>query len=639
MIPILYESTENSFTTNGLGRLADAIECTVTEERNGGYELYMQYPVKGVHFGDISLDRFIYATHDDTKVPQAFRIYKISKPLNGVVSVYAEHISYELNKTIVMPFSAASCAGALVGIEQNVAGAFNYTLWTDKSVVASFKVTAPQSVRATLGGQSDSILDTFGAGEFEWDMRTVKLYTSRGTDAGVVLRYGKNITDITADTDMTNTYTAIVPYWTNGEEMVTLPEKILYAETQYSVTMAKSVDLSNEFEDKPSVSALRAKAQEYLTSNQGWIIKQNVKVDFVQLWQTEEYADYAPLQRVRLCDTVTVVYEPLNVETTAKVVKTVYNTLLDRYDQIEIGEASETISDAVKDVTNEATKGLPTKNFLQESIERATELITGGLGGYVQFVYNADGEPEELVILDEPNIEDAVNVWRWNKNGLGFSSTGYDGEYRLAMTYDGHIVADFVDTGFLSANRIRAGILTALSGKTQIDVDAGIETIWKIQFLSSNGTLGGHYPLTIASGKIQFNGWNTSTGEYNDTMSIEDGLVKLFNDSAFNISFYPRDGGGGDARWASIGMVPSQLTLNGNVTVRLNQSGNQVFRVLNEDNGAGFFFDTSDDSLNIVDENNNSYKGKSGTYWTMNSSGQPAALIFLNGYLIGDSGF
>lgn len=473
MIPILYGSTERNFTTNGLGRLADAVECTVTEERNGAYELFMRYPTSGARYGDLALDRLIYATPAEGKNPQAFRIYKITKPLNGIVSVYAEHISYLLNKVIVSPFTAGSCAAALAGLEKNAIGTMDFTMWTDKSVTAKFTVEQPQSVRASLAGQEGSILDVYGTGEYEFDMFTVKLYLHRGTDSGVTLRYGKNITDITADTDMSNTYTAIIPFWKNDETVVMLPEKILYSDTQYANTLAKAVDFSSEWQDEPTEAQLRARAESYLSNNQGWEIKQNIKVDFVQLWQTEEYADYAPLQRVNLCDTVTVVYDPLGVTATAKVVKTVYNVLLDRYDEMEIGEAGATMSGAVAEVVDNTTANLPTKSFLAQSVARATSLITGGLGGYVKFNLNADGEPEEIVIMDTPDVNTAVNVWRWNKNGLGYSSTGYNGTYTLAITADGHIVADFVDTGYLSANRIRAGILTALSGFVQFDLDTG----------------------------------------------------------------------------------------------------------------------------------------------------------------------
>lgn len=465
MIPILYEATERSFTTNGLGRLSDAVECTITEERNGEYELFMKYPTNGAHYADLSLDRLIYAAPGEGRSNQAFRIYRVSKPLNGVVSVYAEHISYLLNKEIVEPFTASSVAQVMALMDTKIIGGTEFEFWTDKTVSASFKVEAPQSVRACLGGTQGSILDVYGTGEYEFDMFNVKLYLHRGQDSGAALRYGKNITDITADTDMSNVYTAIIPFWKNQDTVKLLPEKILYASTQYSNTLAKAVDFSSDFEDEPTDAQLRAKGQAYLTQNAGWVIKQNIKVDFIQLWQTSEYANYAPLQRVKLCDTVTVIYEPLDVTATAKVVKTVYNVLLDRYDSMEIGEASSNMNGAVAEVAGTVTENLPDVSMMEKAITHATDLITGGLGGYVVMKPNADGQPEEILILDNPDIDLAINVLRINRNGIGFSSNGYEGPFTSAWTLDGHFVADFITTGTLNANVIRAGILADAAGK------------------------------------------------------------------------------------------------------------------------------------------------------------------------------
>lgn len=504
MMPILYESNERSFTTNGLGRLSDAVECTVTEEEDSVFELYMRYPISGAHYGDLAVDRWIYAPHDDTKKRQPFRIYKISKPLNGVVSVYAEHAKYLLNKTIVAPFSAGSCAAALTGLGANAIGGTEFTFWTDKSIAAKFDVDQPQSIGALLAGQSGSILDVYGKGDYEWDHFTVKLYLNRGSDRNVTLRYGKNITDITADADMSNTYTAIIPFWKNDEKTVMLPERILYADTQYSTTLAKAVDFSSEWEEEPSEEKLRARAQKYLSDNEGWEIKQNIKVSFVQLYQTEEYAEYAPLQRVSLCDTVTVIYSPLDVSAKAKVVKTAYNVLLERYDEIEIGTASASVNTAVSDVVKESTKDLASVSFLEKSIARATSLITGGLGGYVKFTLNADGEPEEILIMDTPDVSTAVNVWRWNKNGLGYSSTGYDGPYRLAITADGHIVADFIDTGTLTANIIKAGVLQDLDSVTAFNLETGELTTAAIYFWAYSTAIGRYIDFVVNSTGLHF---------------------------------------------------------------------------------------------------------------------------------------
>lgn len=80
---------------------------------------------------------------------------------------------------------------------------------------------------------------------------------------------------------------------------------------------------------------------------------------------------------------------------------------------------------------------------LQKEIKHATETITGATGGYLRINFGDDGKTAELLIMDQPNAEDAVNVWRFNKNGLGHSHNGYNGPFDdVALTADGHIVAD-----------------------------------------------------------------------------------------------------------------------------------------------------------------------------------------------------
>ena len=151
MKPILYPVSETQFRNNGLGRLSDAVKCLVTEERNGQYELELQYPITGIHYTDIVEERIIAARHDDSDDIQPFRIYKITRPMNGIVTVNARHISYQLSKVVVMPFTAGSCQGALAGLVRNSVGDCPFNIWTDKLVNADFSVEQPSSFSALLG--------------------------------------------------------------------------------------------------------------------------------------------------------------------------------------------------------------------------------------------------------------------------------------------------------------------------------------------------------------------------------------------------------------------------------------------------------------------------------------------------------
>lgn len=464
MIPILYEKNETAFSSNGLGRLADALSCVVTEEINGVYELAMQYPISGVHYVDIVESRIILAVPFDGGQAQPFMIYKISRPINGIVTINAQHISYILSGVVVTPFTATTPQQALSLLKQKSVGDNPFNFTSDVTSSGSMTVENPTAARSVLAGQSGSILDTWKTGEYEFNRFDVAFRSRRGSDNGVTLRYGKNITDLTSALDMTNVYTGIVPYSGNGEERIMLPEVAVYSSHagDYPYKILKPVDFTNDFtEAPPTVEQLRAAAQSYVTSNAGWKLKNTIKVSFVALWDTEEYKSVAALQRVQMGDSVSVIYDALGVNFTTRVVKTEYDVLLERYDRITLGENNFTLRGAISEQTTAVEQSVT--SHMQRAIERATKLIQGGLGGHVVMMTNANGEPEEILIMDTDDIATARNVIRMNLAGIGFSQNGYNGTYRTAWTIDGHFVADFIDSGTLDADKVNVIHLDASS--------------------------------------------------------------------------------------------------------------------------------------------------------------------------------
>ena len=486
MIPILYEGTETNFTNNGLGRLADAISCIVVEERNATYELEMQYPVTGIHFAELAEGRIILARPFDGGTKQPFTIYSITKPLNGIVTVKAQHISYILSGIVVMPFTATSCIQALTNVGTYSSTTNPFTFSTDKQVNANFKLEKPTAARAILGGSSGSILDVYGKGDYEFDRFSVILHTNRGADNGVTLRYGKNITDLKAVMDMSNVYTGIVPYWSDSEgHTVTLTEKVVLSEhvNDFPYKIIKPVDFSDKWENAPSESELRTAAQSYVTNNEGWVLKNNINVSFVALWNTEEYQHIAVLERVKMCDTVHIEIPKMGINIASKVIKTDYDVLQERYNSITLGSTYYSLSSIVTDLSNEIKKAEEDqKSFIDKAVEHATELITGGLGGHVVFNLNADGEPQEILIMDTDDINTAVDVIRMNRNGIGFSSSGYNGPFTTAWTIDGAFNANFITAGTMQANRVRTGLLTDETGDNYWNLSTG-------QFKLSSSTL------------------------------------------------------------------------------------------------------------------------------------------------------
>lgn len=456
MIPVLYEPTATSFDTNGLGSLADAIECIVEEERNGAYTLTLTYPVDGLHYEDITLSSLIKVFCGEGRGEQVFRVYKITRPMSGRVSIMAQHISYQLSMIPTMPFSASSANAALAGLKSNAAEACPFTFWTDKSTVANYTQTLPESIRSRLGGVQGSILDVYG-GEFEFDNYTVRLWANRGTDRGVTLRYGKNVVDLTQEQNIENTITGVVPYWSNDAATVTLPEKVVSAPSASSYPFPRTIplDCSPAFEEQPTVADLRAYAQTYVAQTGIGVPKVAINVSFVNLRDTEEYADVAALERVELCDYVTVIYDKLGVDTRAQVVKTSWDVLAERYKSIDIGDVRTSLAQTIATTVTEADEAV-TPSALQSAVQKATDLITGVTGGYIKFNRNANGQPYEMLIMDEATEEESTNIWRYNSAGWGFSHDG-GANYTTAATIDGGIIADSIVAGTLTGLEIDNG--------------------------------------------------------------------------------------------------------------------------------------------------------------------------------------
>lgn len=540
MIPILYNSNETDFSGGGVGFLSDCTRCVVTEERNGVYECEFSYPMDGRHYSEIEPDMIIKVKPNEMSDPQLFRIYRASKPINGIVSFYCQHISYDLNVNVVDPFTLSS-ATALTALQGILSHCYYQHSFTAQSTLSfskthDLKVDKPKPARMCLGGSEGSVLDLFG-GEYEFDNFNIKLHAARGQDTGVTILYGKNLTDITSDVNISSAYTAVYPYAidTDRDGLYTLTEKVIETgNTNFSEPRVLSLDLTEKFnlpDEEITETKLRNLANSYITNNHISDVKQNIEISFVQLWQTPEYKDIALLQRVGLCDTVTVRYSKLGVSVKAKVIKTVYNALTEKYEKIELGKAKSNFGMTLKQSFEQIEKEvIRNKSAMQKAIENATKLITGQDGGYVVMNATADGHPYEILIMNTDDIQTATKLWRWNLGGLGYSSTGYNGQYGIAVTMDGAIVADYITTGTLNAGLIKTGIIEDEQHTNYWNMNTGEfklsdGTTDAVKF--ENGTLtinagfittGSLNAARITAGILQdkngTNHWNLDTGEF-----------------------------------------------------------------------------------------------------------------------------
>lgn len=457
MIP--YLSATGNLDDYGLGKLTDCLDCKVTEEARGVYELEMSYPATGVHAADIDVERFIVAKPNYTDSPQIFKIYRISKAINGVFLINAEHISYALNGYVVLPGTAMTALDASALLSEGTP----FSITTDKSVSALFKVNVPSSVRSWFYGREGSLVDVFGTAEFHFDNYNITWNLHKGQNRGVSIRYGKNLTSLSKDRDSSNLVSAVVPYWTSTDGDVVVGGEV---STGIPGVRQFAYDCSSFFETAPTEAQLRTRAESYIATTILTEAKENITLDFIQIGQLKD--------RVDLYDIVNIHYEALGVNATAKCIRTKWDVLTDRYVEITLGEPSLSIADTIlqveKTANDAANKSI---TMMQEAIDHATQLITGNLGGHVVIHdSNGDGEPDEILVMDTDDINTATRVWRWNTAGLGYSSTGYSGTYGLAMTMDGQIVADFIKTGELDGALIKADSVQAESISTSFLTDA-----------------------------------------------------------------------------------------------------------------------------------------------------------------------
>lgn len=347
MIPILYEKTETSFLSNGLGRLRDCISCIVTEERNGVFECDFEYPISGVHYELIQLGRIVGVTHDDTGDIQPFDIVSYSRPINGVVTFHAVHISYRQSYLTVTGSNINSLADAFTLLESaEPSNPFSYTTDKTSSGYLAAADGIPRTVRSMLGGVEGSILDAYG-GEYKFDKFNVELLSARGQIRDFTIRYGVNMLDYNEEGDASETYSSVIPYWTDGTTTIIGDRQDGDNVTVSGRNECVPLDVSDKFESAPTKAQVEAAGLAALNGKNTTLPTQNIKVSFVRLQDMGEFAEYENLLQCELCDTIKVVFPGYNTSGNFKIVKTVWNALTNRFDEMELGTLSTTLAEAL----------------------------------------------------------------------------------------------------------------------------------------------------------------------------------------------------------------------------------------------------------------------------------------------------
>lgn len=538
MFPVLYDSVSIGVVPNhyGIGVLTDSISCEVVEERNGSYELKLKYPSSGKYANQLVPRAILKVKPNYTDDPQLFRIYKVGKAIGSSFTINARHISYDLSGFPITSGSATNIGDALRLLQAKANG---FSITTDKSLNANFKVSEPSSVRSWFGGKAGSILDLYGPGEWKYDNFSATFLSARGVDRGVTIRYGKNLTKMENTDDSSNLVTGIMAFWKSADDNpTTILSNTISTGVTLDVVAVQVLDASDVYENEPTVAQLDAYVNNYIQNHLVASVKKNIKFDFAQISRLLK-------DRVDLCDTIHIIYEDYNINMTAKCISTTWDVLNERYTEIEVGEPKTNIADTIVGINKSLTEQL-TENQVVSAIQRATDLITGNSGGYVVLHdSNDDGYPDELLIMNTGDISTATKVWRWNLSGLGYSKNGYDGTFGLAMTMDGAIVADYIKTGNLvfggSGNtdgkleiRDAQGNLICRFDKTGADVKGNIVA----KSFDADAGDGNSYEVLTGDTTISMLGRLSGIIGYNSADEVMTGLTHRYTRTAANNYHY-----------------------------------------------------------------------------------------------------
>lgn len=449
----IYLETETNFNNNGLGFLIDCLEALVTEELNGEYTLNFTYPLNSA-MSEYLVEGNIVKCNVGNNNYQLFRIKKVEKDYS-IISVYAIHVFYDLLENFIedaapQNMDAANLCNWILNktVFQN-----SFSSYTNISSVKSARYVRRNPVECIIGNLKNSIINLYGA-EIERDNFLIKILDRRGNNNNVKLIFGKNITDIAITVDITSLYTKIMPIGFDG---LILPEKYVDSPliNNYPTPKIAKYEFSDIRYDPDDEEAYHTLTEAYQAlrnaTNELYdagIDKPaiNIKIDWIELSKTQEYYNqYSALETVKLGDTIIAELFGLNYET--RVIKTQYNPLTDRIESYEIGTPKPSFQNTMNNIAS-SVEEVNADSILAQARDTATSLITSAMGGYIYKTHN------ELFIMDTDNPATAQRVWRWNLNGLGYSSTGINGPYGLAITQNGAIVADYITTGKLNTNVI-----------------------------------------------------------------------------------------------------------------------------------------------------------------------------------------
>ena len=414
----VHEKNSTTFNTLGLGTLLPT-SCVVTEELNGAYELELSHPYdEGGKWRRIEIDNIIVASTPREK--QAFRIYRIQPTLTSIV-VNARHIFYDLLDNYISSFKTS---GTLSQVLEGMKNSFNYSMpfsfSTNLTGTSSFSVAACNPISALLGdgNENDSVITKWG-GELLRDNFSVAINHSIGKDRGVNIRYSKNLKGLTVDEDASNVVTRVFPFGKDGFAGSPIDSNYISYYPYPKVAKIENENCTNNSQLAAYVRGLFASGID--------LPKVNIKADFQVLSKTEEYKNYSILEEVQLGDVVQVVNTQMNFSKKAKVISYKWNSLLEKYEVVELGDFVQTLAESI----TSGEKSLNAALGASTGVKQVYNLISG------KVTVNENGL---YIAVDTNSIDTATKLFHFGSNGLRYSESGSGGTWKTIIDATGNII-------------------------------------------------------------------------------------------------------------------------------------------------------------------------------------------------------
>lgn len=444
----LFGTTDTDFSSNG-DKVLIPLRAVINKEDNGSFNLDIDL---GLEYVDVFLpNRIIVANTPQGN--QAFRIGDVKKTKTKLTAT-CNHIFYDTKNYLIEDSYVVdkNCNDALDHLNSATSDTSPFTTLSDVNTINSYRC-----VRRSLFEALQVVVERWG-GHIVRDNYTIKVLSSMGADNGVVVRYAKNLKDITCQEDWSNVVTKLMPV---GQDGLLLPEKYLVSDNQYDIPYTKKVSFNQYIDTEPYeddegnideeayqqalIDDLRNQAQAYLDKN---------------CYPLVNYTLDANLEKISdIGDTIEVIDERLGINIMTNLISYQYDCILEKYIRLEFGNFEPKLSNLMNTIANTTEEAVSNANntlkvVLDNELEQATGEIWSVLGNsYV--IYEGD----KILVVDTLPKETATNVIMINNGGIAFSTTGINGTFNSAWLINGTLDMQNINVINLVADMIKGGTL------------------------------------------------------------------------------------------------------------------------------------------------------------------------------------